>query len=197
MFGCRHAPLALPAPVVTELVHRYGEPHRAYHTGDHIAAVLRWFDVVAEGPGWDAPSDVYLAIVFHDAIYDATRHDNEARSAELAASLAGASVRAQDLVRLTARHGSLVAADVAHDRDAGHFLDSDMAILGAPADEFDRYDAAVRVEYGHVPDAAYRAGRGAFLHKVAALPRIYFTALFHARLDEAARANVARAIARL
>jgi len=197
MFGCRHAPLTLPLPALAELTQRYAEPHRAYHTGDHIAAVLRWFDVVAEGPGWDAPEDVYVAIVFHDAIYDATRHDNEARSAELAATLAGAGARAQELIRLTARHGSLVPADVAHDRDAGHFLDSDMAILGAPTDEFDRYDAAVRVEYAHVPDAAYRAGRGAFLHKVSALPRIFFTEFFHAVLDTQARANLARAIARL
>jgi predicted metal-dependent HD superfamily phosphohydrolase len=197
VFSCRHAPLALAAPVAVELAARYGEPHRAYHTAEHIAAMLRWYDVVAEGPGWSAPADVYLAVVFHDAIYDATRHDNEARSAALARTLAGASDRTVALIELTARHGQLTPADVADDPDAGHFLDSDMAILGAPADVFDRYDAGVRIEYAHVPDAAYRAGRGAFLAKVAALPRIYFTELFHARLDAAARANLARAIARL
>ena len=189
--------MALVAPVVIELTTRYGEPHRAYHTGDHIAAMLRWFDAVAEGPGWQHPEDVYIAILFHDAIYDATRHDNEARSAGLAEEVVGASARAVALIALTARHGTLTPADVAGDPDAGYFLDSDLAILGAPADVFDRYDAGVRVEYAHVPDAAYRAGRGAFLAKLAALPRIYFTEFFHARLDTAARANLARAIARL
>ncbi len=197
MFTCRHAPTALAPAIVDGLTARYAEPHRAYHTAEHIAAMLRWYDVVAEGPGWRDAEAVYLAVLFHDAIYDATRHDNEARSAGLARDLAGAGARTVALIELTARHGSLTAADVAGDPDAGHFLDSDLAILGASADVFDRYDAAVRVEYRHVPEPAYRAGRGAFLAQVAALPRIFFTDLFDARLDAAARANLARAIARL
>ena len=42
MFGCRHAPLALPPEIERALAAAYAEPHRAYHTAAHIAEVL-WF----------------------------------------------------------------------------------------------------------------------------------------------------------
>jgi predicted metal-dependent HD superfamily phosphohydrolase len=193
VFGCRHAPGAIPPDLERALAAAYGEPHRAYHTAAHIAEVLRWFDVVADEVGWDDPLAVYHAILFHDVVYDATRGDNEARSAEFAASH-GAGPRARELILLTAKHGSLEAVP---DRDTSHFLDADTAILGAPADAFDAYDRAIRVEYKHVPDDMYRAGRGGFLGKMLARPRIFFSELFHARLDAAARENLARAIARL
>jgi predicted metal-dependent HD superfamily phosphohydrolase len=194
VFGCRHAPRVLAPEVERALAAAYGEPHRAYHDARHIAEVLRWYDVVADEVGWDDPVAVYHAILFHDVVYDATRGDNEARSAEVAARVGGAGERACELIRLTAKHGSLEAAG---DRDTAHFLDADTAILGAEPAEFDAYDAAIRVEYKHVPEDLYRAGRGAFLAKMHARPRIFFSDLFHARLDARARENLARAIVRL
>ena len=84
---CRHAPLALPAAIAAELAARYGEAHRAYHDGAHVAEVLGWFDIVADAPGagWRAPREVFAAILFHDAVYAPGARDNEARSAELRA----------------------------------------------------------------------------------------------------------------
>jgi predicted metal-dependent HD superfamily phosphohydrolase len=193
VFGCRHAPVVITPDLDRALTAAYREPHRAYHNVAHIAEVLRWFDVVADEVGWDDPIAVYHAILFHDVVYDATRNDNEVRSAELARR-SGASDRACELILLTAKHGSLERAP---DRDAAHFLDADTAILGAPAPDFDAYDRAIRIEYGHVPDELYRAGRGAFLGKMRARSRIYFSDMFHERLDASARANLDRAIARL
>jgi predicted metal-dependent HD superfamily phosphohydrolase len=195
VFSCRHAPLVLAPSIVDRLSAAYAEPQRAYHTATHIHEVLHWFDVVHEEVGWRSPADVYLAVVFHDAVYDPTRHDNEARSAQLARELAGASDAAVRLIDLTAQHGKLDGKTLDH--DAAHFLDSDTAILGAPAAAFDDYDAAIAVEYKHVPRDAYRAGRLAFLMTMLAKDRIYFTDYFHARLDRAARDNLARAIAKL
>ena len=195
MFACRHAPLALAPDVVRELEARYGEPHRAYHTAAHVTEVLRWFDDVADDGGWRDPAAVYLACVFHDAIYDPLAKDNEARSAELARTRAGAGARTVELILLTARHGALAPGDV--DEEAALFLDCDVAILGAPADAFDAYDRGVAHEYGAVPAAAYRAGRRAFLAGLRARPRIFLSERFHARLDAAARANLDRALARL
>ena len=195
MFACRHVPLRLPPAATEVLAAAYAEPHRAYHTAAHIAELLRWFDVVADEVGWRDPAAVYLAIVFHDAIYDPTRADNEARSAALARALVAASPRVTELIELTARHGE--REPTALDHDAAHFLDADTAILGAPAPAFDAYDAAIRVEYQHVPEHAYRAGRRTFLERMLARPRLYGSALFHDRLEHAARANLARAIARL
>jgi predicted metal-dependent HD superfamily phosphohydrolase len=195
VFACRHAPLVLPPEVEHALDLAYAEPQRAYHTGTHIHDVLHWFDEVCDQVGWRSPEDVYLAVVFHDAVYDPTRHDNEARSAELAQRLMNASAETVRLILLTAEHGKLDPAGIDH--DAAHFLDSDTAILGASAAVFDDYDAAVRVEYQHVPDDAYRTGRGAFLKSMLSRERIFFADFFHAQLDRRARDNLARALARL
>ena len=183
-------PFVLSASVEADLRARYGEPHRAYHDATHIAEVLAWFDALT----WQRPAEVYAAIWFHDAVYVPGAKDNEARSAELARA-AGLPVdvdRVAELILLTARHGALEAADV-RDPDTAHFLDADMAILGAEPAAFDRYDAAIRKEYAMVPDAAFRAGRRAFLASVLAKDRVFFSAYFHERLDAAARANLRRA----
>jgi len=195
VFACRHAPLVLPPDVERTLVAAYAEPQRAYHTATHIHEVLHWYDTVYDEVGWRAPADVYVAVVFHDAVYDPTRHDNEARSAQLARGLVDASDDAVRLILLTAKHGQLHAKDLDH--DAAHFLDSDTAILGASAAVFDDYDAAIAVEYQHVPRDAYRAGRRAFLSSMLSRERIYFSDFFHARLDAPARDNLARALQRL
>jgi predicted metal-dependent HD superfamily phosphohydrolase len=199
VFDSRCAPLALPADVATALAAAYAEPQRAYHTAEHISDVLGWFESVADHVGWREPAEVYVAIMFHDAIYVPGAQDNEARSAawarEAMPMVDGA--RVESLILLTARHGRLDPADVRGDRDAALFLDSDMAILAATPAAFDAYDAAVAVEYKAVPPDAYRAGRLAFLEGLAAKPRIFLSAWFHDHYDDAARANLARAISRL
>lgn len=201
MFDCRHRPLRLPDDLVAQLGAAYGEPHRAYHNATHIAEVLGWFDRVADDVGWHQPAEVYLAIVFHDAIYEPGAKDNEARSAawarsaaldgELGAGVAVDRARVAQLVELTARHGSVTAAD----HDAALFLDSDMAIVGSPPATFAAYDAAIAAEYAQVPRDAYRAGRRAFLAGLLGKPRIFLTDYFHASLDAQARANLAAALA--
>jgi predicted metal-dependent HD superfamily phosphohydrolase len=58
----------------------YDSPGRAYHAWPHILACLKEFRQVT----FDNPRAVFLALLFHDAIYVAGRKDNEAKSAELA-----------------------------------------------------------------------------------------------------------------
>jgi predicted metal-dependent HD superfamily phosphohydrolase len=192
VFACRHRPLVLPDLLAAQLAAAYSEPERAYHTLAHIDEVLGWFDRVA---AWQRPAEVYVAIVFHDAINVPGAKDNEARSAAWARS-AGLPVdadRVATLIELTARHGALAPVDV--DAEAALFLDCDMAILGAEPAAFDAYDAQIAIEYRHVPRDAYRAGRRAFLAALAAKPRIYLSDYFHALLDAQARANLARVMA--
>lgn len=192
MFECRHQPLVLPEPVATQLAAAYGEPHRAYHNMDHIAELLGWFDRVEDDIRWRAPAEVYATILFHDAIYEPGKKDNEARSAAWARE-SGLPVdleRVEKLILMTASHGAHQWAD----HDAALFLDSDMAIIGAPAPQFAAYDAAIAAEYAHVPRDAYRAGRRAFLEALSRKPRIFLTEYFHERLDAQARTNLAAAL---
>lgn len=200
------APLVLPDGLRAELDLAYATPPRAYHNATHVEAVSRHFDAVAAGPGWSQPREVRLAILYHDAIYDAGRSDNEERSADLAADRiahwlpdAGIdTVRVAELIRMTARHGRITPETLSadpHPDDAAHFLDCDMAILGAPAAEFDAYDRGIAIEYrGHVPDLLFRFNRRRFLKALLAKPRIFLSAHFHALLDAPARNNLRRAI---
>lgn len=192
-------PLSLPPQQLAELEAAYAQPPRAYHNVGHVQAVLYHYRDVADGPGWKQPCEVAMAVLYHDAIYEAGRSDNELRSAQLAVAaiqrwLPDAGVdaaRVAELIELTARHGQLRAEEL--DADAALFLDSDMAILGAPPEVFDAYDRGITQEYsGKVPGFLFRINRRRFLKGVLAQPRIFFSDFFHERYDAAARANLRR-----
>lgn len=172
---------------------RYGEAHRAYHTLAHVDRVLE----ILAALDVSEPA-VLLAAVLHDVVYDPTRTDNEELSARYAAlaltSLEpSVAVRAGGLIRATAAHDPRPTAD----RGLAALLDADLAVLGAPPEEYGRYAAAIRGEYAHVADATYRSGRVAVLQGFLDRPRLYATDELHEALDAAARANLRREVAAL
>ncbi|WP_372169107.1 hypothetical protein [Xanthomonas axonopodis] len=193
----------LQADHLAALEQAYAAPPRAYHHFGHVRAVLQHYAEVAAGPGWRQPTEVWLAVLFHDAVYQPGRSDNEAQSALMATEAiprwwpqARVDVeRVQALILLTARHGQVQPQDV--DEDAALFLDCDMAILAAPAAVFDAYDQAIAEEYrGHVPGVLFRRNRRRFLAAVLKQPRIFLSDYFHTRYDTAARANLRRRLGR-
>lgn len=198
-------PLALPDGQLAALEAAYAEPPRAYHHAGHVAEVMRHYREVAEGPGWTRPREVALAVLYHDAVYVPGRSDNEARSARFAEAeigrwLGGAGIdpgRVSRLIELTARHGRLAASDFTGGEadDTRHFLDCDMAILGAEPDAFDAYDAGIATEYrGVVPAWIYRRKRRQFLESLLQRERIFLSDFFHQRLEARARANLRRTL---
>ena len=74
------------AGVLDQLLTRYSEPHRKYHTTRHLDECLARFEELRTEA--KHPEEVEFALWFHDAIYDTTRHDNEAKSAEWARATA-------------------------------------------------------------------------------------------------------------
>lgn len=200
------APIALPRAQWAALEEAYATPPRAYHSLEHVREVLRHYALVDVGPGWRQPVEVYLAVLYHDAIHVAGAADNEACSSRLAREQirhwlpdkgidAG---RVSSLIDMTARHGGISAAELALDPvplDAAHFLDCDMAILGAEPAVFDAYDRAIAAEYrGALPAWVYRLNRRRFLKGLLGRERIFFSEFFHDRYDAQARANLRRAI---
>lgn len=189
-----------PPEWIVELGARHAEPHRRYHGVAHIDALARLYAEVAAGPGWLQPTEVAAAILFHDAIYDPGRADNEAQSAHLArARLQGRDdvdvERVVELIEATAAHGG---ASTEADPDLGHFLDADVAILGAPPDVYDRYAQGVFEEFAPIVDAdRFRAGRRAFLQAQLARPALFHTRWFAERHEAQARANISRELATL
>ncbi|MFI9614423.1 hypothetical protein ACIHCM_22630 [Streptomyces sp. NPDC052023] len=179
-----------PVPYADNLITRWQEPQRHYHTLTHLTAVLDHIDVLEEYA--DAPDLVRLAAWFHDAVYLPDRSENEERSARLAErALAEAGVpeartaEVARLVRLTAGH-----APADDDRNGQVLCDADLAILASPPSAYAAYTAAVREEYGFVPSEAFRAGRSAVLRDLLALPRLYRTPYGAEHWEATARYNV-------
>jgi predicted metal-dependent HD superfamily phosphohydrolase len=182
--------------VFTALDAAYREPGRVYHTTEHLVDCLTRLD---EFRGPEAERDmVEAAIWFHDAVYDPRSSDNESRSAEWAArafrdaGVAGKLVeRIRVLVLLTRHLGP--ATD-----PAGRLLcDVDLSILGREPAEFDRFERAIHAEYAWVPEPEYRAGRARILRGFLQREPLYQTVPFRLRYEEAARRNLAGALARL
>jgi len=191
------APASTVSRVGDDLLARWSEPHRHYHTVDHLTSVLTVVDEYAErAPDPDA---VRLAAWFHDAVYNPRRMDNEEASALLAeATLPELDVPPERvaevarLVRLTASHDPMGG-----DRNACLLMDADLAILAASPDSYRAYAEAVRREYAHVPDDAFTAGRAAVLRNLLDLRRLFHTTLLRQLWEEPARQNIARELAAL
>lgn len=181
-----------------ELIARYGEPHRRYHTMAHIEGCLA--QVRASTDFTDEQRALMdAAIWFHDAIYDPTRHDNEAESARLAVDRLTAEgvspaaiVEVERLILLTAGHS---VAD--GDALGARLVSIDLSILGADARRYDAYAGAIRFEYGHVPEPLYRAGRAAIMGRFLESPALFADPVWAERYEAKARANIAREIAAL
>ncbi|TDD37199.1 metal-dependent phosphohydrolase [Nonomuraea terrae] len=180
-----------PAALATgaELIARWSEPHRRYHTLGHLAAVLAALDGLA-GEARDETA-VRLAAWFHDAVYDGRPGWDEERSAQLAQARlprcgvpAGRVAEVARLVRLTAAHDRVEPGD----RDGAVLCDADLSVLGTSG--YDAYAAAVRREYAHVPDALFAEGRSQVLRRLLATPVLFRTERARELWEEQARANM-------
>ncbi|MES5821694.1 hypothetical protein [Streptomyces sp. RG80] len=180
-----------PDPYADNLLTRWQEPQRRYHTLTHLTVVLDHVDVLEKYA--DDPDVVRLAAWFHDAVYLPDRSENEERSARLAERAlpeAGVSeaktAEVARLVRLTVTHDPAEG-----DRDGEVLCDADLAILAASPQTYAAYTAAVREEYGFVPSDAFREGRAAVLRQLLELPRLFRTPYGQAEWEATARYNLA------
>lgn len=181
-----------PMPYGRDLIERWSEPQRRYHTVDHLLDVLgRVGELVPHTRGADIDA-VLLAVWFHDAVYHPDRGENEERSAALARRTLPEAGVPQSRTDEVAR---LVRLTVSHDPEPGDtngelLCDADLAVLAGSPGEYARYAAAVRQEYGSVPDDTFRAGRADVLRQLLGLPRLFRTPYGRDRWEHVARRNL-------
>lgn len=171
----------------------YTSPDRHYHNLEHIVQCLHELD--AARPLAADPAGLELAVFFHDVVYDATRADNEQQSAEEAIRWLSALGVAESRCELV--YGLILATR--HDRpptatDARLIVDIDLTSLAVPWDDFLENTRRIRLEYAHIDDATFRAGRRAFLGRMLERPTLYQTAHFRQRCEAPARANLQKAV---
>lgn len=185
---CRHRGASEPAAAAlwTQLSSLYAEAHRHYHHLGHIAASLAEFDATGSNN-----SLIEGAIWFHDVIYDPKRGDNE--SASIAWFL-NATSSWLDPQHATAITRLIEATDfrlpLSDDPDSRLMVDIDLGILSASPEPYADYCRAIRNEYAHVSDEAFREGRAKVMAGFLERP-IYRTEWFIER-EERARENIVR-----
>ena len=189
-----------------DLLERYEQPHRKYHTSVHLSEMLTALKTLYKRHHTATPRAVLLAAWFHDAVYEANPGDDAAASANLARTaltplastgfLTNRGVTAiAHLIELTASHqladgieeytsGALTRAD------AEFFLDADLAILAADSPRYTRYVAGVRAEYAHYAPDAFTRGRAAILQGFLNRTAIYASDTAHLLWDAPARLNL-------
>jgi len=150
----------LPPSITAAWRLQLAEPHRHYHTHDHVEHMLHHL------PAAEASKEMIAAIWLHDIVYDPHASDNEEKSAIQAMhDLNDTNIdveRVADLIRGTKHHQ--------HGSDMQNMLnDLDLGIFGAPHDAYERYARQIRAEYAFVPEHAYTAGRIAILARYNAM----------------------------
>jgi predicted metal-dependent HD superfamily phosphohydrolase len=180
-----------PDGLFDEVVARYREKHRHYHTLQHLDECLRLLDDVAP-LALHAP-EIELALWFHDAVYDSHQQNNEELSAIWARSTATAAAlpseccdRIYDLVLVTASHS------LPRTRDEALLIDIDLSILGASPARFAEYEQGIRDEYRWVPNLIFAAKRRSILDRFLQRETIFRTQYFIERYERQARVNLGR-----
>ncbi|WP_458108509.1 DUF4031 domain-containing protein [Arthrobacter sp. R3-55] len=178
-----------------ELLERWGEDGRKYHSRTHLLAVLEALDVLTE-PAVPART-VSLAAWFHDAVYEGVAGQDEEDSAILAedrltaAGLAPADVtEVARLVRLTSSH-----SPEADDHAGALLCNADLSVLGGDQQAYARYLAAVREDYAHVSDDDFAKGRAAVVRHLLGLDPLFHGERAKGLWLDAARRNLAAELA--
>ncbi|RYY80455.1 MAG: N-methyl-D-aspartate receptor NMDAR2C subunit [Moraxellaceae bacterium] len=201
----------LTAQVYQELLDCYSQPHRAYHSVQHLAECIDLFEQVGHLAAH--PAQLELALWFHDAIYQTQpspdqsnpaqnsheqpsnqRRSNEQRSADWAAQFlnhcdANPAMIEQviDLIMATQHHQ-------ASDADEQLMIDIDLAILGSTPTRFAQYQQQISKEYDFVEPALFAVKRREVLAGFFQRPRIYQTAYFYEHYEQQARQNLQDAL---
>jgi predicted metal-dependent HD superfamily phosphohydrolase len=174
-----------------EIDRYYREPHRRYHTPEHVEHCLSQLD--AAHAHMAEPDAVELAVWYHDVIYDVGASDNELRSAQLFEArargrLSESLVRSvHDLIMVTV-HNQVEPGT----RDQGYMVDIDLSSFGMPWERFLRDSIAVREEFPHLSDEEFYPRQKEFLGSLLRRDHFCFTEFFRVRHEDRARENIAR-----
>lgn len=181
-----------PASVRDALLRRWREPHRHYHDVRHLAHTLAALDNLGT-----ADSLVVLAAWFHDAVHEGVAGDDERASADLAGRLLRGHLPPADVAEVQ----RLVLVTTDHDPAPGDergrtLSDADLSVLGLPAARYHVYARDVRLEYAHVAEGDFVAGRSAVLEHLLELASVFRTPAA-AGWEASARDNLTAELAHL
>ena len=173
-----------------EVVKCYLEPHRKYHTLEHIYNCLNAFhdlNLSLKLRPQEA-ADVIEAIWYHDSIYVVGAKDNEIQSA-MFARRCGVSTSIQALILATI----YPSIDREYSNTEAAIIDADLYGLSTYPSVFDHHTEQVKAEYlTAFTEAQWNDGRGKFLQSMLDQPHIYQTSYARSQWEPKARENIKR-----
>jgi predicted metal-dependent HD superfamily phosphohydrolase len=144
-----------------EVRKRYSEPHRHFHTIEHLNDVLSHiFDYYHNS---DDIVQMIIAAIFHDIVYDPQRKDNEEKSIELLEFYTSES-KYSDIIQ---QSKEIILSTKTHDKIhdlISNFNKFDCSILDKDLPDLLIWEEQIRKEYSFVPLDEYKKGRLEFLN---------------------------------
>lgn len=172
---------------LNELTKAYLEPHRKYHTLDHIT---RMFNTIRDYK-LQVTEEQVVAIWYHDVIYNPQSFVNEKMSAL---------VMRNHFKNLESDESVSIIETIIHDTEK-HIpthpqsrLVIDLDLMGL-ADRFDQYmdtGKLIRMEYAHSSNEQWKQGRRAFIEKFLNRDHIFHTGWGIERFERKAYDNLLR-----
>jgi len=184
------------ALVKQQLIQAYQEPHRKYHTLQHLKECLAIYQEHFQNA--QNAAEVAIALWFHDAIYNVKALDNEERSASWAIeALSAGNAHPKHINKIKSHILATRHAQPPQGDDQKLLVDIDLSILGAQASRFEQYELQVRQEYSFVPDFFFNRKRKKLLQSFLDRENIFLTPPFQQKYEARARYNISRSIAAL
>ena len=138
-----------------DIVNRYSEPQRFYHTLDHIIDVLnelRNSDLLKH-------DELFLAAIFHDIVYNPQSNTNEEDSAAFFLNEA----KSSQLTTEQKEHIKQLILDTKHHKPtvkfSEEFIKADLAILNSSFDKLIKYEKQIFKEFQFVDYKEYKIKR--------------------------------------
>lgn len=138
-----------------EIINRYAEAHRFYHTLEHIQKVLESLNK----KGLLKHDELFLATIFHDIIYNPQSNTNEEDSAEFFLKEASSS----KLTSEQKEHIKQLILDTKHHKATVSYsqelIDADLEILNGSFGELITYEKQIFKEFQFVDYLTYKTKR--------------------------------------
>ncbi len=175
-----------------ELTNLYTSKNRFYHNLKHIETLLNYSEKYRHL--LESPKTIDFAIWYHDSIYDASKNDNEEKSADLAKKHLSLLGFENDLINncynlIIATKTHLLPNDL-NSFDFQFLLDIDLSILASERNDYIEYTTQIRKEYNMYPNFLYKKGRKKVLKHFLEMKQIYKTELFQNLWEEKAKENI-------
>lgn len=182
--------------IITDLYYGPDQGHRKYHTYEHAFRVATFAtdyvkDTELENHIWS----LWVAGIWHDAVYEIGRTDNEEMSAQALLVLHPNMPIEADMVRRTTVADHL-SDSITFENDAPQaiLLDADLISLSDPYDTFIKNQILILEENGLEPTPTNLRKSAEFLQKFLSKKSIYRAPKVVLEYEDSARENISKFI---